>query len=141
MHKIVNSGTNLHSLSAVVKFFNLKCHPNTYTVLTQPTIMTTCSSETYFILSLHIITTIFLCHATAQIMPKPQHFLRYLHHTQLDKYIWYDSSETVTNLSRRPLLTQQKRQKSMNAARFKPIIPAFKQPHTYALDHMATAIS
>jgi len=27
-------------------------------------------------------------------MPKPQHFLTYLHHTQLDKYIWYDSSES-----------------------------------------------
>jgi len=84
---------------------------------------------------------IFFCHATAQIMAMPRYFLRYLHHTQLDKYIWYDSSETVTNLSQRPLLTQQKRQKSMNAARFKPIIPAIKQPQTYALDHMATATS
>ena len=141
MHKIVDSQTNLHSLPAVVKLFCQKCHPNMYTVLNQPTIMTTCSSETYFILSRHISTTIFLCHATAQIIPRPQHFLRYLDQTQLDKYIWYDSSEPVTNLSWRLLLTQHKRQTSMNAARFKPIIPAIKQPQTYVLDHMATAIS
>jgi len=125
----------LHSLLAVVKLFGQKCQPNTNTVLTQLNIITTCSSETYFILSLQISTTIFLCHATAQIMPRPQHFLRYLDHTQLDKYIWYDSSETVTNPSWRPLLTRH------NAMRFKPVIPAIKLPQTYALDHMANAIS
>ena len=141
IHRIVDSGTNLHSLPAVVKLSGQKCHHNTNIVLTQPTIITTCSSETYFILSLQISITIFLCHATALIMSRPQHFLRYLDHTQLDKYILYDSFETGTNPSRRPPLTKHKRQKSMNVVRFKPIIPAIKQPQTYALDHTATAIS
>jgi len=29
VHKTVDSGTNLHSLPAVVKLFGHKCHPNT----------------------------------------------------------------------------------------------------------------
>jgi len=78
VHSIGDSGTNLHNLPAEVKLIGHKCHSNTNTVLTQPTIMTTCSSETYFILSLHISITIFLCHAAAQIMPRPQLFWGFL---------------------------------------------------------------
>jgi hypothetical protein len=141
VHRIVDSGTNLHILPDVVKLFDQKCLPNTNIVLTKLTIMTTCSSKTYFILSLHISIQIFLCHATAQIMPRPQHFFRYLDHTQLDQHIQSDSSETVINPSCRVLFTQHKRWTSMNAAGFKPIIPAIMQPQTYALDHAATAIS
>jgi len=33
-------------------------------------------------------------------------FLRFLDHTQLDKHIWYDSSETVISLSQTMLRTQ-----------------------------------
>jgi len=73
MHSIGDGGTNLHSLPAVVKLFGQKCQPITNTVLTQPTIMTICSSETYFILSLPISVMISHCPATAQIIAMPQH--------------------------------------------------------------------
>jgi len=61
---------------------------------------------------------------------RPGHiiFFRFLDHTQLDKHIRYESSETVINPSQRPLLTQHKRRMSMNAARFKHTIPVIEQP-------------
>jgi len=77
-NSIGDSGTNLHTLPAEVKLIGQKCHPNTNTILSQLTIMTTCSSKTFFILALHISITIFLSHATALIMPRPQHFWGFL---------------------------------------------------------------
>ena len=126
VHSIGDSGTNLYNLPTVVKLFGQKCQPNTNTVLTQPTITTTCSSKTYIILSLHISIIIFLsCYC-------PNHtqatFLRFFDHPQLDKHIRYDSSEAVISPLWRPLLTQHKRRMSMKAARFKPMIPAIEQP-------------
>jgi hypothetical protein len=120
VHSIGNSGTNSHIVPVVVKLFGQKCPSNSKTFLSQPTIMTTCSSKTYFILSLHISITIFLScygpnHAHATI------FLRFLDHTQLHKHIWYESSERVISASRRPLLTQHKIWTSTNVVRLKPI--------------------
>jgi len=39
----------------------------------------------------------------------------FLDHKQLDKHTQYDSSETVVNQSRRPLVTQHNRRMSMNS--------------------------
>jgi len=130
--RILDNGTNLHILPAVFKIFDQKYLPNTKTVLIKPTIMTTCSSKTYLTLSLHINVTIFLCHATAQIKPRPQHFFRFHDHKQLDKHIRYDSSEKMIKPSRRPPFTQHKRWKSMNAVGFNPMNTAFEQTQTYA---------
>jgi len=65
------------------------------------------------------------------LQPKscPGHnIFRFLDHTQLDKHIQFDSTETVISPSQLLRITQHKRQTSMLDVEFKPVIAAIEQP-------------